>query len=382
MRIGIDASLASTHGTGTGRYAARLVSRLIELDQENEYVLYVRRRDVGANPLLDVRAPHVRVRMTDAPSTLARLHVNLPFWLARDRIDLYHSLGFFLPGLWFGRAIVTIQDIHPVLFPRQWNRPGTRISYLALRAHIPLALRRAARIVVPSEYTRQTITHRFGISPARIAVTPLAADPFFFVPPAREELEVMERRFGSGAFFLYVGALSPLKNLRQLVEAFARFRRRVPGEPVRLFLIGMPAGHHWEDSLVPLIRHLDLAGAIVRASYVEEPMLRALYGRAIGVVLPSLAEGFGLPVLEAMACGTPVVISGAAALCEVAGEAALRVDPGDPDELSLAMERLVVEQELRSTLISRGRTRTASFSWERTARETLAVYEQASGSPT
>ena len=205
MRIGIDASLASMLGTGTGRYAAHLVSRLIELDQENEYVLYVRRRDVGANSLLDVRAPHVRVRMTDAPFTLARLHVNLPFWLARDQIDLYHSLGFFLPGLWFGRAIVTIQDIHPVLFPRHWNRPGTRSSYLALRAHIPLALRRAARIVVPSEYTRRTITHRFGIPPARIAVTPLAADPFFFVPPAREELEVMERRFGSGAFFLYVG---------------------------------------------------------------------------------------------------------------------------------------------------------------------------------
>ena len=139
----------------------------------------------------------------------------------------------------------------------------------------------------------------------------------------------------------------------------------------------MPAGRHWEDSLVPLIRHLDLAGAIVRASYVEEPMLRALYGRAIGVVLPSLAEGFGLPVLEAMACGTPVVISRAAALCEVAGEAALRVDPGDPSELALAMERLVVEGELRSTLISRGRIRAASFSWERTARQTLAAYEQA-----
>ena len=377
MRIGIDASLASMLGTGTGRYATRLVSRLIELDQDNEYVLYVRRRDVGTNPLLDVRAPHVRVRMTDAPSTLARLHVNLPWWLARDGIELYHSLGFFLPGLWFGRAIVMIQDIHPVLFPRQWNRPGTRISYLALRAHIPFALRRAARIVVPSEYTRRTITDRFGISPARIAVTPLAADPFFFAPPTPEEREAMARRFGSGPFFLYVGALAPLKNLQQLVEAFARVRRRTAGAATRLLLIGQPAGGHWDDALAPLIRRLDLGGAIVRASYVEEPTLRALYGRAVGVILPSLAEGFGLPVLEAMACGTPVVISRTAALCEVAADAALRVDLGDPDALALAMERLVVEPELRSTLISRGRTRAASFSWERTARQTLAAYEQA-----
>jgi glycosyltransferase involved in cell wall biosynthesis len=377
MRIGIDASLASTHGTGTGRYAAHLVSRLIELDRRNEYVLYVRRRDVGNNPLLNVRAPHVSVRMTDAPSTLARLHLNLPFCLARDRIELYHSLGFFLPALWFGKTIVTIHDIHPVLFPRHWNRPGTRISYLALRAHIPISLRRAARIVVPTEYTGRTITERFGVPPARIAVTPYATDPFFFTPPAPEETEAVQRRFGSGAFFLYVGALSPLKNLPMLIEAFARFRRRVGGDPARLLLIGAPAGNHWEDSLAPMIRRLDLDGAIVRESYVDEPMLRALYRRAVALILPSLAEGFGFPVLEAMACGTPVVISRTAALCEVAGEAALRVDPDDPGGLALTMERLAVEPELRSTLIASGRTRAASFSWERTARQTLAVYDQA-----
>jgi glycosyltransferase involved in cell wall biosynthesis len=377
VRIGIDASLASTHGTGTGRYAAHLVSRLIELDRRNEYVLYVRRRDVGRNPLLDVRAPHVTVRMTDAPSTLARLHVNLSFRLARDRIELYHSLGFFLPVLWFGKAIVTIHDIHPVLFPRHWNRPGTRVSYLALRAHIPLALRRATRIVVPSAYVGRTITDRFGVPAGRIAVTPEAADPFFFAPPPREDVEAAERRFGSGPFFLYVGALAPLKNLVRLVEAFAHFRRDAAGHSARLLLVGMEAGRYWQDSVAPLIQRLDLAEAIVRASFVEEPMLRALYGRATALVLPSLAEGFGLPVLEAMACGTPVVISHAAALREVAGDAALHVDPDDPGELALVMRRLVAEPELRATLSARGRARAASFSWERTARQTLAVYDQA-----
>jgi glycosyltransferase involved in cell wall biosynthesis len=377
MRIGVDASLASLRGTGTGRYTTQLFSRLIELDRRNEYVLYFRRRDVRDNPLRHVRASHVHVRVTDAPLTLARLHVNLSACLMRDRVELYHSPGFFLPWFWFGKAIVTIHDIHPVLFPRYWNRPGTRISYYALRAHIPLALARATRILAPSEYTRQTICQRFGVPAGRIVVTPEAAAPFFSAPPLEEELHAMERRFGSGAFFLYVGTLSPPKNVTGLLEAFARLRQRPAGRAVRLVLVGKPVGASWERSLRRLIQRLDLADAVTLEPYVDESMLRALYRSAVALILPSFAEGFGLPVLEAMACGTAVVVSRTAALCEVAGEAALRVDPHEPGELAQAMERLLVEPDLRRTLIASGWSRASSFSWERTARQTLGVYEQA-----
>ena len=376
MRIGIDASLASMRGTGTGRYAAQLLSRLLELDRHNEYFLYFNRRDVRENPLFHVRAPHIHARVTDAPSTLARLHLGLSVHLRRDRVELYHSLGFFLPWFWFGKSIVTIHDIHPVLFPEYWNRPGGRRSYLALRAHIPLALKRAARILTPSEYTRQTICQRFGIAPARIVVTPEAADPFFFAPPAGEEIEAMQRRFGDGEFFLHVGALSPHKNVTGLIEAFARLRQRPAGRHIRLVLVGTSAHGYGQRSLRPLIERLDLTDAMTLTDYVDETMLRALYRSAIALILPSFAEGFGLPALEAMACGTAVVISRTGALCEVAGEAALRVDPHDPAELAQVMERLLTEPELRRTLIALGRSRAASFSWERTARQTLEVYEQ------
>jgi len=376
VRIGIDASLASLRGTGTGRYAMQLLSRLIELDRTNEYVLYFNRRDVRDNPLLHARAPHVRVRVTEAPLTLARLHFNLSAWLVQDRVELFHSLGFFLPGLWFGKAVVTIHDLHPVLFPQYWNRPGTRISYLALRAHIPLSLKRAARILVPSEYTRQTICQRFGVPPDRIVVTHEAADPVFFAPPVRAEVEAMERRFGAGDFFLYVGSLSPVKNLTGLVEAFARLRRRAP-RPIRLVMAGRPTGRYWEGTLRPLIQRLDLADAIEVEGHCDDSMLRPLYGRAVALILPSFAEGFGLPVLEAMASGTAVVISRAAALCEVAGEAALRVDAHDPEDLARAMERVLTEPELRRSLVASGRTRASSFSWERTARQTIEAYTQA-----
>jgi glycosyltransferase involved in cell wall biosynthesis len=377
MRIGIDASLASMHGTGTGRYATQLLSRLIALDGHNEYVLYFNRRDVRENPLFHARAPHVRVRVTDAPSTLARLHFNLPVCLMRDGIELYHSLGFFLPWLWPGKAIVTIHDIHPVLFPQYWNTPGTRISYLALRAHIALSLRRAARILTPSEYVRQTICQRFGVPPSRIVATPLAAAPFFFASPPGEEIDAMERRFDSGEFFLYVGSLSPLKNLTGLIEAFARVRGRAAGRPIRLVLVGRLAGGYWERSLRPLIERLNLTDAIIRASYVDESTLRALYRRAVAVILPSFAEGFGLPVVEAMAGGAAVVISRAAALSGVAGEAALHVDAHDPDDLAEAMGRMLTEPELRQKLRASGLRQASSFSWERTAQQTLEAYEQA-----
>ena len=376
MRIGIDASLASLRGTGTGRYAAELLSRLVALDQRNEYVLYFRDHDTADNPLARLHAPHVRFRVTEAPFTLARMHVNLAAWLLRDRVDVYHSLGFFLPWLWFGKAIVTIHDIHPVLFPRCWRLPGTRISYLALRTHIPLALRRASRILTPSEYTRRTICQRFGVAATKIVVTPEAAGPFFFAPPASEEVAAVERRIGPGEFFLYVGALSPLKNVSGLLQAFARLRERAVGRPIRLVIVGQPAGRYWARTLRPLIERLGLAPALVVERFVEEATLRALYRGAVALVLPSFAEGFGLPVVEAMACGAAVVISRTGALPEVAGEAALYVDPHDPEDLAQAMERLLTDPELRRSLGASGRRRAASFGWERTARQTLEVYEQ------
>lgn len=376
MRIGIDASLATLRGTGTGRYAAELLSQLVTLDQRNEYVLYLDGHDASDNPLAHLRAPHVRLRVTEAPFTLARVHLNLPACLRRDRIDVYHSLGFFLPWLWFGKAIVTIHDIHPVLYPEYWWSAGTRISYLALRTHIPLALQRASRILTPSEYTRRTISRRFGIPAAKIVVTPEAANPFFFATPPKEDLEAVERRFGSEEFFLYVGALSPLKNVAGLVQAFARVRQRFAGRPLRLVIVGQPTGRYWERRLHPLIQRLGLTDAILVERFVDEATLRALYRSAVALILPSFAEGFGLPVVEAMACGAAVVTSRTGALPEVTGEAALSVDPHDLDDLARAMEQILTEPELRRSLGAGGRRQAESFSWERTARQTLDVYGQ------
>ncbi len=375
MRIGIDASLASLRGSGTGRYAALLVRHLVELDRDNEYVLYFRSRDRRDNPLRALEGPRLRSRVTDAPLTLLRVHLNLPVRLYADRVDLYHSLGFFLPWFWHGKTVVTIHDIHPVLLSDHWWAPGTRTSYLALRAHIPLALSRASRIVTPSAYVKDTICERFRVPAERIVAIPHGVDPFFLASPTADEMRAAARRVGAEQFFLYVGALAPHKNLAGLVRAFARLRRET-SDGVRLVVVGQPVGRYRELEILPLVERLALAERVILAGYVDDTLLRALYRGALALVLPSFGEGFGLPVLEAMACGTPIITSAVSALPEVAGDAALYVNPRSTGEIAAAMEGLQADEALRRGLSARGSARAASFTWERAAREILRVYRE------
>ena len=377
MRIALDASLAARRGTGTGRYAALLVERLVALDRDDDYVLYFRRTDGADNPLRALEGPRVTKRTTDAPLTLLRLHVNLPIRLASDGVDLYHSLGFFLPWLWRGRTVVTIHDIHPVIQREHWGWPGQRADNLVLRAHIPLALRQARRILTPSEYVKRTVCEHYRVAPDRIVVTPHGTDPFFLEAPTAEELEASERRVAAGRFLLYVGALAPHKNVAGLLRAFARLRARPEAEDVRLVAVGESTGRYRERALAPLIQELGLGGAVALTGYVGDEILRALYHRAAALVLPSFGEGFGLPVLEAMACGTPVVTSRVSALPEVAADAALYVDPRDPDDIASAMGRLLGDEALRQDLAAKGRARAATFSWERTVAQVLRAYREA-----
>ena len=374
MKIGIDASLASLLGSGTGRYAALLVRHLLALDQDNEYVLYFRKRDRTENPLFSLQNPRVRSRVIDAPLTLLRLHLHLAAWLKRDRVDLYHSLGFFLPWLWRGKSVVTIHDIHPILFADYWRTPGARTSYFALRAHIPLSLRQASKIFTPSSYVKQTICEHFHVPSERILVTPHGADPFFLEEPTPEELAAVDSRFGSGPLFLYVGALAPHKNLTGLARAFAHFRRRAGADDTRLIIVGNPFGRYRESELIPVIRDLNLTESVVLAGFVDDVLLRALYRRAIALLLPSFAEGFGLPLLEAMACGTPMVTSQTTAMPEIAGDAALYVNPYDYEDIASAMERLFSDRALRQQLAAAASARALSFSWDRTARQILSAY--------
>jgi glycosyltransferase involved in cell wall biosynthesis len=374
VRIALDANLATAGGSGTARYAELLVRHLVALDGDDDYLLYFRARDRGPNPLRGLRGPRVHARTADAPHPLLRVHLSLARALARDRADVYHGLAFFAPWLWPGKTVITVHDLHPILLRRHWWQPGQRRAYLVMRVHIPLAIRRARVVVTHTEYVRDTILARYRLPPERVVVAPPGTDPFFAAPPRPEDHERAIARFGPDPFFLYVGALAPHKNPEGVIRALARVRADGASPAPRLLLVGRPVGDYWTRVLAPLADRLGLRDAVVGAGYVDDGMLRALYHRAAALALPSFGEGFGLPVLEAMLCGAPVITAATSSLPEVGGDAVLYVDPRAPDALAAAMTRVWREPDLRAELACRGRARAGTFTWERCVRRVVECY--------
>jgi glycosyltransferase involved in cell wall biosynthesis len=278
--------------------------------------------------------------------------------------------GFELPprGPW--ARVTTVHDLIPLRLPRlvparhRW----------AVRLLLGAALRRAARVIAVSAVTREEIVARYRLPPGRVVVVPEAAAAHF-TPPSAAAVAVARSRYGLGRpYLLSVGLLEPKKNVAALLEAVARLRRAGGWDPTtELVLVGAPG---WGPDPGRRSRALGLDGLVRFVGPVPDADLPALYGGALGFAFPSLWEGFGLPVLEAMACGTPVVASNRGALPEVTAGAALLAEP-TPPALAEALAQLIADGALRERLRAAGLARAAQFSWERTARETLAVYRAA-----
>jgi len=241
---------------------------------------------------------------------------------------------------------------------------------------LPRALRRVDAVITVSACSRRDILAHFGLSPKRIAVIPEGVEPRFRPVPDSPERRAALARYGvAPPFLLYLGGINARKNLSRLLEAYARLRERHPR--LRLVIGGK---RQWQaGEIMATFARLALGDAVCFTGYVEDADLPALYSAAEVFVFPSLYEGFGLPPLEAMACGTPVVTSTVSALPEVVGDAALTVDPHDVPGLAAAIERALTDDGLRATLRRRGLTRAGQFTWHRAARETLALYDRILG---
>lgn len=358
MKIGID---ARNDGTGVGRYTFSLIRELAKLDRENEYVLFLSRERFAAYP---APGPNFRTVEARIPWFTLREQLLLPRVIGRERLDLVHYPHVTVPLLSRTPFVVTIHDLN-YLDPAAISHPGTLLR-AGYRVELAKA-RRARRLIAVSEHTRDTLVRTLDVDPDRVAVTYEAADAPGAVEP---DTRVLARHGLDAPFLLYVGAAYPYKNLARLIEAFARV-----GGDHRLVL----AGDH-EDFGAALRAHAEaagLAGRVVFTGAVSEAELAALYGAALAYVFVSLSEGFGLPGLEAMAAGVPVVAARAGSLPEVYGDAARYCDPLEVESIAAALTDVVGDVELRARLIALGRERAAEFSWTRMAEQTLAVYREA-----
>jgi glycosyltransferase involved in cell wall biosynthesis len=382
MRVGLDVSLVPGQRAGIGQYAWQLARALAAVDGDTSYRLYpvfyyivhpeYARAELpaAANVSVAFRAvPPALVRRLWAPGT--------PGWLkemALGAVDVLHSTTFCVPRLRRRTPlVVTVYDLSFVTHP-EFHLPANVAHCLAgTRA----AIERADAIIAISEHTRRDLVERLGAPAERIVVTPLAADPSLAPVTDSARRDAVRRRYRlPERFALFLGALEPRKNLPRLLEAYAGLETAVRRD-VRLVVAG--AAGWLNDRVHAQVEALGLAPAVHFAGYIETGDVAPLYSLADVLVYPSLYEGFGLPVLEAMACGTPVIASNVAALPEVAADAALLVDPGDVDSLRDALARVLDDAGLRADLARRGRARAEHFSWTRCARQTHALYRSLTG---
>ena len=360
MKIALDMSIVQINQAGTGLYAANLLKALQRVDSTNSYcVLAVnQQRNMSGRKSL-------ATRLDTLYRDLLWTHGVLPWRAARTGADLLHVPANVIPVLPPCKTVVTILDAiifrSPAIFPR-WQRTYAHLF-------VPLSARRAQTILTISEQSKRDIVQYTKVPADKVVVTYLAAGPEF-QPVAAAERARVRQTYQLNEFVLTVGALEPRKNLLRLLQAFAQLR--AGGYPGLLVHAG-PKGWQYEDIMAEIAR-LDLQDAVRFLGRVPLEDLVGLYNSAQMFVYPSLYEGFGLPVLEAMACGCPVITSNVSSLPEVAGDAAILLDPYNVEELAAAMQQLWTDQGAAERLAQRGLGQAHKFSWERCAQETLAVY--------
>jgi glycosyltransferase involved in cell wall biosynthesis len=371
VRIGIDAR--KLHDFGIGTYIRSLLRQLARLDRETEFVLLCRPDDA---PGLALLGENFRpVPETAGNYTLAE-QVKVPSALRREGITLFHAPHYVLPPLVTCRSVVTIHDCIHLMFP-QYLR--SRLAFAYARASIGMAARRATRVLTVSESSKRDILRFVDVSPDKIDVIYNGYDERFGAEPREEDVvRVRERYQLHDEFVLYAGNVKPHKNLERVIQALHRVRARGL-DHLKLVLIGDEISKY--SALRRAVHQHQLHKYVRFLGYMPEETLAVMYRLAAVFVFPSLYEGFGLPPLEAMASGTPVVTSNVSSLPEVAGDAAVLVDPYDPEAIADGIYRVLTDEGLRHDLRQKGLNRARQFSWEDSARRVRAIYQQAGGAP-
>jgi glycosyltransferase involved in cell wall biosynthesis len=366
MRVAIDAR--KLHDFGIGTYIRNLLRHLARIDHDTEYVLLCGEADLGVAAQL---GPNFRSVLEPSPNYSIREQIHVPWVLRRERPDLYHAPHYVLPAAINCNSVVTIHDCIHLMFPQYLPN---RMAYAYARAQMWVAAHRSDCILTVSDASKRDILHLFNIPPEKIVVVYNAIDAHFSVTPAPDAVSRVRERYQlDHRFVLYVGNIKPHKNLVRLIEAFNELRTG-DLEDVKLLIIGD------EISKLPALRHAvhrhKLHKHVRFLGYVPDDQLAVLYRLAAVFVFPSLYEGFGLPPLEAMASGTPVVASNVSSLPEVVGDAAVLVDPHDIDSIVDGLRCVLTNPTRADDMRRKGLERSREFSWERSVARTLEVYKR------
>jgi alpha-1,3-rhamnosyl/mannosyltransferase len=366
LKIGFAAEWVGEQVGGLERYAASLVRALVALGEPEQLELFLTPR--GTETLADLAGPRTALRSMPVNSRWYFVPVGLPLAALRSRVDVLHATFGLAPWCPGKAVVVTIHDLCPVVHPEFFPAP--------VRARVGWLLRQGAAradwVVTPSRAAQRELTEHYGFPAERVTVIPHGVEPALVdleAPLDADDERVL--RALPAEFVLYVGRFHARKNLARLLAAMARLRDR-RGEAVPLVIAGRDM---WsERAMRAEVARLGLDGSVLFPGYVSDAALAHCYRRARVFAFPSLHEGFGMPVLEAMAHGVPVLSSQRSCLPEVCGDAALLVDPTDPDAIADGLARILDDAALGAALAARGPAHAAKFSWEQSAREHLAVY--------
>lgn len=384
-RIGFDVTAALAQGGGIGRYTRELIHALVAADTTRHYRLFSA-RPPAALPVPNSLPVAPNVSHHPAPVGEAwlyrlwyRLRLPVPVQTITGAIDLFHSPDFVLPPVSGGiPTLLTVHDLSFVHYPDVF--PATLVAYL--NRVVPWSVRRATHVLADSAATRDDLQRVWDVPASRITVLTSGVNPRFQPVTNPAALAAVRSRYvlGDAPFFLAVGTVQPRKNYELLVRAYGRVAAELPQALV------IAGGRGWlVEGLLAEIERQGLGDRVRLIGFVDDADLPALYSAATALLFPSLYEGFGLPLLEAMACGTPVASSDASCLPEIlaapGGEAGLLLDPADEAGWAAAMVSLAGDATLHGDLIARGRARAAAYRWDATARHLMTIYDELLNAP-
>jgi len=366
MRILIDGNTLENRKAGIGHYTYNLIHELAEvLGESDKLCVSIRQKLLDKNAELGINSVPV---ITTTERSFSRYMPFSPHWMGG--FDLYHQPNY-IPHVFNGKIVTTVHDMSHRIFPQY--HPRRRV--LLLRA-FESRLRQATRIITVSEHARGEIVELLGVSEDKVTVTYEGAGSQYkpLSISWEKQVEFQAKYNLPERFLLYVGTIEPRKNLERLIEAYHYYKQEEPNSELKLVLAG---GKGWlYEGIFTRVQELQLEQDIVFTGYIDGEDLPFLYNMAIAFVYPSLYEGFGLPPLEAMSCGTPVISSNASSIPEVVGEAGILIDPYQVNDLAAAIYKVAGSLSLQDELSRKGLERAQLFSWKKCAEETLQVYRE------